>query len=92
MIILNKTAQQAFEPMKKLDFEAFRDAGKGICTYKCTVLDCLRGLEYAMRLGWFDFNKFDNNQYEHFENIDNGDLNWIIPGKMVAFSSPSDQK
>lgn len=27
-------------------------------------------------------------RYQHFERVDNGDLNWIIPGKFLAFSGP----
>jgi hypothetical protein len=30
------------------------------------ILDCLRGLHYALRLGWFDFKKFDIAEYEHY--------------------------
>ncbi len=66
MIILKKTADQAFFPFQKIEFVPFRDASKGVCTYKCTILDCLRGIEYAMKLGWFDFKKFDNLEYEHY--------------------------
>ena len=43
-----------------------------------------------MLLGWFDFKKFDITEYEHYEQIENGDLNWVIPGKFVAFSTPYD--
>jgi cell division cycle 14 len=43
-----------------------------------------------MRLGWFDFRKFDIAEYEHYEKIENGDLNWVIPGRLLAFSSPYD--
>ena len=43
-----------------------------------------------MRLGWFDFRKFDIAEYEHYEKMENGDLNWVIPGKLLAFSSPYD--
>lgn len=61
-------------------------------TYNNTqILDCLRGLHYAMRLGWFDFKKFDLAEYEHYEKVENGDLNWMVPGKFVAFSSPYDK-
>lgn len=67
----------------------FRDASYGDCSYQCTILDCLRGLEYAMKLGWFDYHTFNINEYEHYEKIVNGDLNWIIPNKFIAFSSPS---
>lgn len=54
------------------------------------ILDCLRGLHYAIKLGWFDYKKFDIAEYEHYEKIENGDINWIIPGKFVALSSPYD--
>lgn len=55
------------------------------------LLDCLRGLEYAIKLGWFDFKTFNIKEYEHYERVENGDLNWVLPGKFIAFSSPYDQ-
>ena len=55
------------------------------------MLDCLGGLEYAIRLGWFNYKTFSLAEYEHYEKIENGDLNWIVPNKFVAFSSPSDK-
>ena len=55
------------------------------------ILDCLRGLDYAIKLGWFDYKKFDLNEYEHYERVENGDLNWVVPKKFVGFSSPYDQ-
>jgi len=27
--------------------------------------------------------------YEFYERIENGDMNWILPGKFLAFSGPS---
>jgi hypothetical protein len=44
-----------------------------------------------MKLEWFCFKKFDLNSYEHFEQLENGDLNWIIPDKLIGFSSPYDK-
>lgn len=70
-------------------FKPFRDAIAGPCTYECTILDCLRGLKYAMDLGWYDPKTFKVKEYEEYEKVDNGDMNWIIPGKFLAFSSPS---
>jgi cell division cycle 14 len=52
-------------------------------------LDCLRGLEYGIRLKWFDVKNFNLKDYEFYEKVENGDLNWIIPGKFIAFSGPS---
>ena len=45
-----------------------------------------------MKLGWFNFKTFNLTEYEHYERVENGDLNWIIPNKFIAFSSPSSKK
>jgi len=57
---------------------SFHDASQGICTYNLTVVDCLRGLRRARELRFFDFDRFDVLEYEHFESVENGDLNWIV--------------
>ncbi|CAL1579151.1 unnamed protein product [Knipowitschia caucasica] len=69
-------------------FICFRDAAVGDCGFDLTVLDCLRGIHKAVQLGFLDFDKFNMTDYEHYERVENGDLNWIIPGKILAFSSP----
>ena len=90
ILVLNKTASEAWLPFASLPaFLDFRDAGYGGCTYKCTILHCLRGLEKGIDLGWFDYKKFNVQEYEFSEKVENGDWNWIIPGKMLAFASPS---
>lgn len=53
------------------------------------IFDCLQGLEYAIRLKWYIPKEFNLKDYEEYERVDNGDMNWIIPGKFLAFSSPS---
>uniref|UniRef100_A0A8C5X8F2 protein-tyrosine-phosphatase n=1 Tax=Malurus cyaneus samueli TaxID=2593467 RepID=A0A8C5X8F2_9PASS len=42
----------------------------------------------ALQYGFLDFNTFDVNEYEHYERAENGDFNWIIPNKFIAFSGP----
>lgn len=91
IIFRGKSAEEAWSYFEKVDppFLPFRDALAGECTYECTILDCLRGLEYGMRLGWYNPKTFKTQEYEYYEKLENGDMNWIIPGKMLAFSSPS---
>ena len=91
VIFMHKTAEEAWAYFQdvKPSFVPFRDAICGECTYKCTILDCLRGLKYAMDLGWYNPKTFNVKEYEEYEKVDNGDMNWIIPGKFMAFSSPS---
>ncbi|KFO78134.1 Dual specificity protein phosphatase CDC14A, partial [Cuculus canorus] len=66
----------------------YRDASFGNCTYNLTILDCLQGINKALQHGFFDFKTFDVDEYEHYERVENGDFNWIIPGKFLAFSGP----
>jgi cell division cycle 14 len=42
-----------------------------------------------MKLGWYNPTTFKVKEYEEYERVENGDMNWIIPGKFLAFSSPS---
>lgn len=48
----------------------------------------LSNIFQALQYGWLDFSNFDVEEYEHYERAENGDLNWIIPGKFLAFSGP----
>ncbi len=52
-------------------------------------MDCLRGLEYGIKLKWFDVRNFNLRDYEYYERVENGDLNVIVPEKFIAFSGPS---
>ncbi|OMJ87404.1 hypothetical protein SteCoe_10912 [Stentor coeruleus] len=90
IVVLKKSAKEAWSPFAILPpFIEFRDAGYGGCTYKCSVYHCLRGLEKGIELGWFNYQKFNLQEYEFYEKVENGDWNWIIPGKILAFASPS---
>jgi len=91
IMVLKRTADVAYRPFSNIrpPFLPFRDATCGICTYHCTVLDCLKGLEYAMRIRWFDPSTFDVAAYEFYEKVEHGDMNWVIPDKFLAFAGPS---
>ena len=34
----------------------------------------------AIHFGFLDFSNFNPEEYEHFEKVENGDFNWILPG------------
>lgn len=89
ILCLRKSAEEAYSPFRRIDpFIGFCDATICPCDFECTILDCITGLEYAMRLGWFDWNQFDLTSYEYYERVEQGDLTWIIPGRFLAFASP----
>jgi cell division cycle 14 len=96
---LGRSAEEAYRPLTAAKpFAPFRDASCGPSTYHLTVLDCLRGLARARDAGLLDFRSppggrpggasFDCAAYEHFEQVENGDLNWAVPGNLIAFSGP----
>ncbi|XP_038555234.1 dual specificity protein phosphatase CDC14AB-like isoform X1 [Micropterus salmoides] len=91
VIYLKKTPEEAYRALisgSNASYLPFRDAAFGNCTFNLTVLDCLQGIRKALQHGFFDFETFDVGEYEHYERVENGDLNWIVPGKFLAFSGP----
>lgn len=94
MLSLGRTAYDSWSYFKNVTppLADFRDASSGPSTYSCSILDVLRGLEYAMMTGLFDRKQFNVKEYEHYEKIENGDLNWVIPGKLIAFVGPAESK
>jgi cell division cycle 14 len=92
MLVLGRTAEEAFDRFKKvkLTLDDYCDASYKPHPYRCSILDCLRGLEYATALGWFSLKSFNLKEYTHYEDVDHGDLNWVVPNKFLAFSTPND--
>lgn len=67
---------------------SFRDASGGPPLFDISLLDVLHGMKVAHDAKFFDFDHFDAEQYLFYEKVENGDLNWIVPSKMLAFSGP----
>ncbi|XP_026786229.1 dual specificity protein phosphatase CDC14AB isoform X1 [Pangasianodon hypophthalmus] len=91
VIYLKKTPEEAYRALisgSNASYLPFRDASFGNCTYNLTVLDCLHGIRKALQHGFLNFETFDVTEYEHYERVENGDFNWIVPGKFLAFSGP----
>mmetsp|Transcript_47807 Transcript_47807/g.88970 ORF Transcript_47807/g.88970 Transcript_47807/m.88970 type:complete len:663 (-) Transcript_47807:447-2435(-) len=94
-LYLGWSADEAYKPLMALKpFAPFRDASCGASSFHLTVLDCIRGMEKAKSVGFVDFHlregsTFNLEEYEYYEQVENGDLNWILPGKFIAFSGPS---
>ncbi|XP_041476246.1 dual specificity protein phosphatase CDC14AB-like isoform X9 [Lytechinus variegatus] len=91
VIYLRRTPEEAYRPLvagTNPPYLPFRDASFGACTYNLTLLDCLKGIDKAVTHGFLDFENFDVEEYEHYERVENGDFNWIVPNKFLAFSGP----
>jgi len=91
ILTLKWTASQTLEKLEPFsDFLLhYRDAAEGDPTYGLEMKWCFSALEKAASLQWIDLDHFDYEEYTHYEQVENGDLNWIIPGKILAFCSPT---
>ncbi|XP_065904578.1 dual specificity protein phosphatase CDC14C-like isoform X2 [Dysidea avara] len=91
IIYHNKLPDEAYRPLAASHhppFLPFRDASFGTCTFNLTLHHCFSAMYKALKFGFLQFDSFNVDEYEHFERVENGDLNWIIPGKFLAFSGP----
>uniref|UniRef100_A0A1X7UM44 protein-tyrosine-phosphatase n=1 Tax=Amphimedon queenslandica TaxID=400682 RepID=A0A1X7UM44_AMPQE len=91
IIYHKKTPDEAFRPLAAAQnppFQPFRDAAMGPCTYNLTLQHCFQAVHKALQFGFLDFSQFNVEEYEHYERVENGDLNWIVPGKFLAFAGP----
>uniref|UniRef100_A0A023EYL0 Protein tyrosine phosphatase cdc14 n=1 Tax=Triatoma infestans TaxID=30076 RepID=A0A023EYL0_TRIIF len=91
ILYLKKTPEEAFKALVEglqPPFIPFRDASSGVSVFHVTLLDCLQAVYKAYHLGFFNFDDFDVDEYEHYERVENGDLNWIVPQKFLAFCGP----
>jgi len=92
VVVMKKTAEEAWEPFEGVSppFKPFRDATTGESRFGLTIQDCLEGLETSIMQGLFDWRRFDAESYDHFEKVENGDMTWIIPDRLLAFAGPND--
>ena len=77
--------------------ESYRDATYSEADFRLHLVDCWRGLAKGIQQGWVRFarkgymwGQIDIDEFEHYANPSNGDLQEVVPGKLVAFKSPVD--
>lgn len=92
VLYMDMPARRAYEVIRHLEpFCGFRDASSGPPMYTLGVEEVLMGMDRAKKVGFINWHKgevFDADEYEHYEQVENGDLNWIVPGKFLAFAGP----
>lgn len=66
------------------------DASQGGSSWTINLLDCFNSILKASNLGFFNFKDFNPNEYDKYDRLQNGDLNWLLPRKFLAFIGPTD--
>lgn len=92
VIYLGATPSEAYAPFTGLSkFTPFHDASQYACTFELTVLDCCKAVFKAKECGILNFDTFDLRQCMYYEQVENGDLNWVLPN-MCAFAGPQETR
>ena len=94
MMWTGQSAEQVFSRFRHLEpcFMQFGDSSQLPQTHVLTVENYLKGFEKGLKLGWYHPAEFNRDEWEWRSQIDNGDMSWIIPGKLLAFASPWTEK
>lgn len=89
---LNFSSEKVWKKFSKIEpaLELFRDSYPGKSTFSLSLRNCFRSFEYSLKLSLFSEKKFNFKNYEFYNNIHNGYINWIIQNKIIVFSSPCD--
>ncbi|XP_022119128.2 dual specificity protein phosphatase CDC14C isoform X1 [Pieris rapae] len=92
VLYLSLTPKDALKPLviHGQNYRPFQDATQGDSCYTISLIDCLQALLRARNLGFFNFQDFNYEEYDRLDKIQGGDLNWLIPGKYLAFIGPVD--
>ncbi|XP_045524117.1 dual specificity protein phosphatase CDC14C-like isoform X2 [Pieris brassicae] len=92
VLYLSLTPKDALKPLviHGQNYRPFQDATQGDSCYTISLIDCLQALLKARDLGFFNFQDFNYEEYDRLDKIQGGDLNWLIPGKYLAFIGPVD--
>lgn len=90
IIVLGRSAEDAWRGFSNLSsFESFRDASFNDNNFKLPILYCLKAIENAIKHRWYNYDTFNIDDYNHYSKFENGDISWILPNKLLAFSSPT---
>jgi hypothetical protein len=75
--------------------EPYRDATYSKADFALELIDCWQGLEKGVQHGWVRFagpdflwGDIDVDEYRHYDDPANGDLQEVVPGKFVALKGP----
>ncbi len=94
LLYLGRSPEDAYRPFQSSSppLAPWHDASPAVDTFHLTTLDVLRGIAKARSCSFFSFDSFSAEEYFHYEKVENGDMNWIVEGRFLAFAGPHDAR
>ncbi|KAK9884003.1 hypothetical protein WA026_004938 [Henosepilachna vigintioctopunctata] len=75
--------------MKAGPYKSFMDASQIPCPYTIKLEFCFNAIAKARAFNFFNFDDFDVTEYDMYEKLQFGDMNWLVPRKFLAFIGPN---
>jgi cell division cycle 14 len=94
LLCLGRSPEEAIRPFARMSppLAPWHDASPMVDTFHLSTLDVLRGIAKAVQFKFFDMDAFDVAEYEHYERVEAGDMNWLVQGRFLAFAGPHDSR
>ncbi|ENN71489.1 hypothetical protein YQE_11785, partial [Dendroctonus ponderosae] len=56
------------------------------------MIDCYQAVAKAQSFNFFNFDDFNVSEYDLYNKLEYGDINWLLPRKFLAFIGPADNR
>ncbi|KAG5879920.1 hypothetical protein JTB14_014393 [Gonioctena quinquepunctata] len=73
-------------------YKPYLDASQFPCGFTLKIPDCILAVHKALTFNFFNFDDFSVTEYELYNKLQYGDMNWLVPRKFLAFIGPADNK
>ncbi|XP_030762540.1 dual specificity protein phosphatase CDC14B-like [Sitophilus oryzae] len=93
VIYLNMQPKNIMKMLQNVGpFRPFLDASQYPCQFTLKLLDCLQAISKAIAFNFFNFEDFNSSEYDLYNKLEFGDINWLVPRKFLAFIGPTDNR
>lgn len=90
-MVFNHKAGKVKKELVFREKKNFTDVSGNRCAMTLTLDDCIRAFYAAIQFKFYEYYEFNHIDYIFYETVKSGDLNWIVPGKILAFAGPCEE-
>ena len=83
---------EKFSSLEPSPFMGYRDATYVRSTWDLQLVDCWRGLVKGLQFKLINFDTFNPDEYDYYDQPQQGDMHVMVPGKFIAFKGPTNRR
>ncbi|KAL1501126.1 hypothetical protein ABEB36_006511 [Hypothenemus hampei] len=91
VIYLKMSPRDVYKLLQNVSqLKPFVDASQFVCTFTLKLIDCYNALAKAQTFNFVNLEDFNVSEYDLFNKLEYGNINWLLPRKFLAFIGPAD--